>query len=61
MSTGPAFVTPAFGKRELPDERQRDRLHRDAEVHDDHGGDHLPDELDGGMQVEAVVESSDER
>ncbi len=48
-------------ERERADERQRDRLHRDPEVHDDDGGRHLTRELGGRRQLEAVVERADER
>jgi hypothetical protein len=49
------------GKRQRADERQRDRLHGHAEVHDDHRGDDLAEQLERGVQVEAVVEGADER
>jgi hypothetical protein len=43
------------------DERQRDRLHRNAEMHDDHCRHDLARELHPGRQFEAVVEGSDDR
>ena len=49
------------GERQMADERQRDRLHGDAVVHDDHRREHLAEQLDRGVQVEAVVERADER
>ncbi len=44
---------------QVPDERQRDRLHGDAVVDDDHGRHDLPDQLRERMQVEAVVDRAD--
>jgi len=52
---------PGVGEREVADERQRDLLHGDAVVHDDHRREHLAEELQRGMQVEAVVERAHER
>ncbi len=46
---------------QFADERQRDRLHGDAVVNDDHGRDHLAGELRRRVQLEAVVEGADER
>jgi hypothetical protein len=40
-------------------ERQGDRLDGDAEMHDDHGGGDLADELYERRQIETVVERSD--
>ncbi len=48
-------------KSERADERERDRLHGDAEVHDDHGRDDLACELDYGRQLVAIIERADER
>ena len=42
-------------------ERQRDVLHDDSVVHDDQRREHLPAELQDGVQVEAVVERADDR
>jgi hypothetical protein len=50
-----------FGERERADERQRDRLHDHAEVHDDHRRGDLAGELDDRRQVVAVVERPYER
>ena len=61
VSTGPALVTPALGKSSVPDEGQRDRLDGDPEVHDDHRREHLSDELERRMQLEAIVQRADER
>ncbi len=52
---------PRVGEREPADERQRDRLDRHSEVHDDHGRQHLPGQLDPRRQFEAVVERADRR
>jgi len=49
------------GKREFADERERDRLDRHAEVHDDRRRQHLPEQLDGGGQVEAIVQRAHRR
>ncbi len=46
---------------QFADERQRDRLHRHAEVHGDHRRRELPGELDDRRQIEAVVERAHER
>jgi hypothetical protein len=48
------------GEGEFADERQRDRLDGHPEMHDYHRGQHLTGELDGGAQVEAVVERPDD-
>jgi hypothetical protein len=48
-------------ERERADERQRDRLHGDAEVHDDHRRDDLTGELDDRRQLVAIVDRADER
>jgi hypothetical protein len=45
-----------FGEGERADERQRDRLHDDAEVHHDHGRRDLTGELHDRRQLEAIVE-----
>jgi hypothetical protein len=52
---------PGVGEREPPDERQRDHLDRDPEVHNDHGGEQLSDELDPWSEIEAVVERANHR
>ena len=49
------------GEMKRADPRQRDRLHRDAEVHHDHRREHLTGELQHGGQLEAVVERAHER
>jgi hypothetical protein len=46
---------------ERADERQRDRLHGDAVVNDDHRRDDLTRELDDRRQLEAIVDRADER
>ncbi len=49
------------GEGELTYERQRDRLHAHAEVHDDHGRQHLAEQLQRRVQIEAVVEGAHQR
>ena len=49
------------GQRDVPEERQRDRLHADAEVDHHDGRQDLAGELQHRVQVEAVVERADER
>jgi hypothetical protein len=49
------------GEMQQADEGQRDRLHRNAEMHDDHRRDDLAGELHHGRQLEAVVEGADDR
>jgi len=49
------------GEGQFADERQRDRLHRHAEVHDDDRREHLAEQLDRRRQVEAVVDGPHER
>ena len=44
-----------------PDERQRDVRHLDPGGDRDRHGDQLPGELDGGMQVVAIVDRTDQR
>jgi hypothetical protein len=48
-------------ERERAGERQRNRLHRNAEVHHDHRCQHLPEQLDRRVQVKAVVEHANTR
>jgi hypothetical protein len=50
-----------FGEVQCAGEGQRDRLHGDAVVHDDHRRGDLTGELDQRRQVEAVVERADDR
>jgi len=50
-----------IGEGQRADERQRDRLHCDAVVHDDHGRHDLAGELDQRRGLEAVVERAHER
>ena len=57
---GPALVAPGVGEVQFADERQRDRLHRHAVVHDDHRREDLAGELRRRVQVEAVIERADD-
>ncbi len=49
------------GKGKGAGERQRDRLDGDTEVDHDHGRQHLAEQLDGWVQLEAVIQRTDER
>jgi hypothetical protein len=57
---GPGVGDARVWEVQQPDERQRDRLHRDSVVHDDHRRHDLAGELHGGRKLEAVVERPDE-
>ncbi len=46
---------------EFADERQRDHLHGHAVVDDDRRREHLPEQLQRGVQVKAVIDRADER
>jgi hypothetical protein len=50
-----------FGEGERADERQGDRLHDDAEVHNDDRRRDLPGELHDRRQVEAIVQGAHRR
>jgi hypothetical protein len=58
---GAGIRDAGIGKGQRADERQRDRLHGDAIVHDDHRRHDLARELDQRRDLEAVVERADER